>query len=335
MNKKPIHWPNNIRWNNNIIIVSELQTYPPIYVLKTGERIQGVLKRKMSADKVKSRSRRKQKSKSKTKSRRVLKAKSKSRRKSKSKAKSRRKRYNKIDGGDSQTLLLFKELKRKDPKPNYNRVIDLIRHGADVNVKQGDIPGLKKSQKPDLRPLFYASAHGDDMKILVNILLHNGADVSVTNLPLTNAIRTHANKIIKILISHGMNVNKLYDKNITPLQVAAKTENSEEAIELLVNAGADLEAKDKSKYTPLIYACKYNNYENVKMLVKLGANINNKTSRGRNALHISLEDDNKDISKFLIENGINTELVDNYNRLPSDNNEELYDEIMEELAYSN
>ena len=329
MNKKPIHWPNNIRWNNNIKIVSELQTYPPVYVLKTGERIQGVLLNRLKSKKTRSRRKSLYKKKSKTRSKRKFPY------KKKSKSRSRRKTYNKIDGGDAQTLLLFKELKMKDPKPNYIRVIDLIRHGADVNAKQGDIQGLKKSRKPDLRPLFYASVHGDDMKILVNILLHNGADVTVTNLPLINAIRTHANKIIKILISRGMNVNKLYTGHLVPLQVAAKTENSEEAIELLVNAGADLEAKDKIKYTPLIYACKYNNYENVKMLVKLGANINNKTAKGENALHISLEDDNKDISKFLIENGINTKLVDNYNRLPSDNNEELYDEIMEELAYSN
>ena len=40
---KPRYWPSNLPWSDSYVIVAELESYPPVYVLNTGTRIQGEL----------------------------------------------------------------------------------------------------------------------------------------------------------------------------------------------------------------------------------------------------------------------------------------------------
>jgi hypothetical protein len=40
---KPYFWPSNLPWNDSYVIVAELESYPPVYVLSTGTRIRGEL----------------------------------------------------------------------------------------------------------------------------------------------------------------------------------------------------------------------------------------------------------------------------------------------------
>ncbi|MCL1959560.1 MAG: ankyrin repeat domain-containing protein [Spirochaetes bacterium] len=64
--------------------------------------------------------------------------------------------------------------------------------------------------------------------------------------------------------------------------------------------------------TPLLYACKWNNFELVKILVEHGANIQTKDKNGSTALSIARVNGNNQIVNFLLENGA----VESGNYLP-------------------
>jgi hypothetical protein len=40
---KPEYWPSNIPWSESYVIVGELESYPPVYILNTGTKIRGEL----------------------------------------------------------------------------------------------------------------------------------------------------------------------------------------------------------------------------------------------------------------------------------------------------
>lgn len=63
-----------------------------------------------------------------------------------------------------------------------------------------------------------------------------------------------------------------YSKGKTPLLFAAKN-NAGEAVKLLIDAGADVNAKDTKGYTALHYAVRFDNVQMAKALVAAGADI--------------------------------------------------------------
>ena len=77
--------------------------------------------------------------------------------------------------------------------------------------------------------------------------------------------------------------------------------NFEEAIKLLIEKGADLNAIDKYGYTALIWACRNNNIEIVKLLIEKGADINAKNFIGYTALIWACRNNNTEVIKLLIE----------------------------------
>jgi hypothetical protein len=64
--------------------------------------------------------------------------------------------------------------------------------------------------------------------------------------------------------------------------------------------------------TPLLYACKWNNFELVRILVEHGANIQTRDKNGSTALSIARVNGNNQIVNFLLENGA----VESGNYLP-------------------
>ena len=73
-------------------------------------------------------------------------------------------------------------------------------------------------------------------------------------------------------------------------------------IENYIKKGIDVNVRNKSKWTALAYACKYNHIEIVKLLVDSGANVNMTVNVGSTPLLIALNEGNTEIAKFLIEN---------------------------------
>ena len=188
----------------------------------------------------------------------------------------------------------------------------LIDAGADVNAKDrnGSTP-LKEAKSYDYQEM-------------VDLLIEHGAKESLFDLIEGNA----SVKEIKTAIAEGADVNEKISLNKeTPLHIAVKKANKG-AIQALIEAGADLNAKDKDGNTPLGRA-KSSGYLNVNLLIKHGAkeslfdlieddasvkkiktaiaegaDVNEKISYERTPLHIAVyEKANKGTIQALIEAG--------------------------------
>ena len=73
-----------------------------------------------------------------------------------------------------------------------------------------------------------------------------------------------------------------------------------EVINLLLDHGANVNAKGKKKVTPLMYAAWFGMKDAVEVLVRRGAALNESDEAGRTALGLAEEKGHREISEFLI-----------------------------------
>ncbi|KAF4134067.1 Ankyrin repeats domain-containing protein [Phytophthora infestans] len=123
---------------------------------------------------------------------------------------------------------------------------------------------------------------GDDAIDLVNLQNQFG------NTPLHNAARTGSPGCVSFLLQAGA---KHFIKNANgsiPLHHACYSElPSLEVVQLLVEAGSDVNALDEQGCSPLIVAAKKNQSEAIDYLRKHGADATLKNSFGEDALHFA------------------------------------------------
>ena len=258
---------------------------------------------------------------------------------------------------------LFEAVKKAD----IEQVRLLIAEGADVDAKWGDTNTKEEeenaeAQNADNTPLYYAYAVDSNNMNLVKLLVEAGADVNAGQIPpLCHAVYQNNTAIAEYLIDHGARVN--YPEDMGPLQIAPYISNNiemvklliargadinagivatalhratwmehKDIIELLIQHGANVNAKDKWGYTPLSYAVYKDDYlylmniliangaevdtkdpsgetylhyaatagrtEAVKLLLEAGANINTKSDRGQTAVHAILDIRNSDYNRY-------------------------------------
>ena len=97
-----------------------------------------------------------------------------------------------------------------------------------------------------------------------------------------------------------------------------------EKLRLLINNGAQVNAKDPGGRTALFYAC-YANLEATRLLLENGAEVNQKDNTGRTVLWQAVSSRNKEIVRLLLENGADPNLKDNNNHslIQGTNDEEM------------
>lgn len=141
------------------------------------------------------------------------------------------------------------------------------------------------------------AAFSNEKPDIIKFLIDKGAPIDSVNEYgwgiVHNAVQNPNSEILQMLVDNGVAVdNKDYKelkpfqpldysiindpnnyKFITPLALAAFSE-SPEACEILIKAGAKLEAKDKLGCTPLMLATRNKNPDVFRLLLKYGANIN-------------------------------------------------------------
>eukprot|EP00111_Clytia_hemisphaerica_P008770 TCONS_00025648-protein len=155
-----------------------------------------------------------------------------------------------------------------------------------------------------------AKSRDDDETIDMNFvdsLLQNGADINFSDkhgqTVMHEISRAWHPDVAKFAIQHGADVNKADKHGRSALHLAAAVDY-DDMIEFLVHNGANLGAKTVGEnQTPMHYAAKNNAAASLKMMLRLGAHINDRDYKKRTPLFVAAETARAEAARFLIEQG--------------------------------
>jgi ankyrin repeat protein len=153
----------------------------------------------------------------------------------------------------------------------------LLENGADVNAQGGEYGNA----------LLAAAYTGNEA--IVRLLLENGADVNAQGGEYGNALQAAAKNrhpdVVGSLIDHGSGIKKTPIKRRSALHLAHSTINM---MEMLLQEGADISARDEFGRTPLFFSRAASCEETIKLLLDNGADENHRDQFGRTARDVAV-----------------------------------------------
>lgn len=176
----------------------------------------------------------------------------------------------------------------------------------DNNYHYDDIPNQER-----YTPLMSAilNNHNDIIEMLINA----GADLDAINeynddTAIFLAIDSKNLPCILHLLKHNVNVNIHNSSMKTPL-IYAFEHKFYDAVEAIINAGADLDMYDRIGYTIFIHAIEENNESIIRLLIEKNVNINIVSKYSNDSpLLIACKEENLQLVQRLIDLGANIEL---------------------------
>ena len=170
---------------------------------------------------------------------------------------------------------------------NFNVVELLVMAKADVNCVNNYGWG----------PLFFAADNSNSD--VVAFLVDNGANINmVSDEGITPLLIANDVDSVKILAS-TTNINKANLAGITPLISFSGREISTEAINILLENGADINAIDKDGETSLSYAIENGNFETALILLENNANPNISKKKAKDLAKIARELGDEEVASIL------------------------------------
>ncbi|CAI9178267.1 unnamed protein product [Rangifer tarandus platyrhynchus] len=177
----------------------------------------------------------------------------------------------------------------------YTRLVKiLVSHGTDVNLQNG-------SGKDSLMLACYAG-HLD----VVKYLRRHGASWDTRDLGGCTALHWAADgghcNVIEWMIGDGCEVDVVdAGSRWTPLMRVSAVSGNQEVASLLIDAGADVNVKDKDGKTPLMVAVLNNHEELVQLLLDRGADASVKNEFGKGILEMARVFDRQNVLSLLEE----------------------------------
>lgn len=183
-----------------------------------------------------------------------------------------------------------------------------------LSIRNNDLPALRqliRDPGPKTRdargnsPLMYAAALGsiDSMRLLLDA----GADPNFANDFAATPVMWCAGDAAKVrlLLSRGARVDARSKLGRTPLLIAAAYDGATEAAGLLIEKGADVNARDEGGISVLEQAASSNHIELVRLLLSKGVNVNTADGGGVTPLVAAAwsGDRNAPMVKLLIAHG--------------------------------
>ncbi len=171
-----------------------------------------------------------------------------------------------------------------------------------------------EKEKPDIThptPLMEAIIDGHYYEF--KRLIEQGADVNEPNgdgtlYPLNVALQSRRNPTVYVeaLLNAGANIQQSYE-----LLVSAKDNLNVPVVELLKNAGVNINAEDKviGSGTALIHLMQWGHFQSAKALIQAGADVNISNNYGHTALYWAISHQNYPMMELLIDAGAD---VDKY-----------------------
>ncbi len=175
------------------------------------------------------------------------------------------------------------DLVRSIDSENYDKVNKIIMSGTSIN----------STGKEGITPVLWC-LHTNNY-IGLKKLLDLGADPNLASengySPVYFAAGFRKDSIfLQILLEHGGNPNSRYDNDFNQAALAHSADNHNiDNMKLLLQYGADIEAEDRTGYTPLISAATLNQFNAVAFLIEKGANFRHVTKRGNSLIKLISE----------------------------------------------
>lgn len=129
--------------------------------------------------------------------------------------------------------------------------------------------------------------------------LAEGADL---NLELANAVNANSEERVRLLIEKGADVNARDNQGYAPVHNAARNRYAH-LVTLLVEKGADVNARDSDGFTALLHAINRNHVPTVEAIAKSGGNLELATPQGITPLTWAIGDGKFFAAKALLDLG--------------------------------
>lgn len=190
-------------------------------------------------------------------------------------------------------------------------------------ASKSPLKALDINQKDDrgLTPL-HRAIHANDTN-LFNELLEAGANPNLANTqeftPLMMAVSEGNTYMIRYLLEKGAAINAFNEYGNTALHEAIMHSYhgyQEEVIQILLNAGANLEIENNERLTPWLYAVCMDRIDVVRKFLELEINVNVTNTKGNSALIIAAKEHNKGIVQLLLSKGADSNLKNDQGSTP-------------------
>ncbi|RKK25300.1 hypothetical protein BFJ65_g3207 [Fusarium oxysporum f. sp. cepae] len=141
----------------------------------------------------------------------------------------------------------------------------------------------------------------------VDLLLDAGGDpdtCGTNEIPILHmAVDQGHDAVVKLLLQRGANVEAKGYEGHKPLHRAAKGPGSKAILETILSYGADINARDDGGETPLLNAARWASGDEVEFFIRRGADINIRNRHSETCLHLAVNNPLKpcDIVRLLLE----------------------------------
>lgn len=119
----------------------------------------------------------------------------------------------------------------------------------------------------------------------------------------------HLHDIMTLFLVHQPPLNELDIRGQTALHVAARS-GCVECVRRLLDAGADPNVVDRSRWTPLMLAARYGHFEVAERLLRAGADVNHQGFRRWTPLHLAVRNSREGVAALLLATGADGEITD-------------------------